>query len=64
MAMPYQLALLSKKSIVDVKGAQRNTYATLQYTSIKIFISPLSMLYLQNVLFIHLRECVFYIIII
>ena len=30
-AMPYQLALLIKKSIVDVKGAQQNAYATLQY---------------------------------
>ena len=29
--MPYQLALLIKKSIVDVKGAQQNAYATLQY---------------------------------
>ena len=31
-------------------------------TSIKILISPLSMLYLQIVILIHLRECVFYII--
>ena len=29
--MPYQLALLIKKSRVDVKGVQQNAYATLQY---------------------------------
>ena len=29
--MPYQLALLIKKSIVDAKGAQQNAYAILQY---------------------------------
>ena len=31
-------------------------------TSIKIFISPLPMLYSQKVLLIHLKKCVFYII--
>ena len=30
-------------------------------TSIKIFISPLSMLHLQQVVFIFLKKCVFYI---
>ena len=30
-------------------------------TSIKIFIPPLSMLYLQKVLLVHSKKCVFYI---
>ena len=31
-------------------------------TSIKLLISPISMLYLQKVLLIHLKKCIFYII--
>ena len=62
-AKPYQLALLIKKSLADVIGTQqRACEATLQYNFINIFISPLSMLYLQKVLLIHLQKCVFYII--
>ena len=56
-AQPYQLALLIKKSLND-------DIAPLQYST-KTFItliSPLSMLYLQRVLLIHLKKCVFHII--
>ena len=49
---PYQLALLIKKSLDKV-----------YITSIKKIISHLSMLYLQKVLLIDLKKCVFYIII-
>ena len=57
-AKPYQLALLIKKSLDDVTGTVKPLYDT----SIKIFISPLSILYLQEVVLIHLKKCVFYII--
>ena len=60
---PYQLALLIKKSLHNVMGTQLNACeATVQYHSIQIFISPLSLLYLQKVLFVHIKKCVFYII--
>ena len=49
---PYQLVLLIKKSLDKV-----------YITSIKTIIYPLSMLYLQKVLLIDLKKCVFYIII-
>ena len=55
---PYQLALLIKKSLDDVIGTQ---YVKPLYNiSIKILISPISMLYLQKVLLIHLKICVLY----
>ena len=59
-AKPYQLAILIKKSLDDVLG--RVPVKPLYNTSIKIFIPPLSMLYLQKVLLIHLKKFVFYII--
>ena len=60
---PYQLAHLIKKSLDDIIGTQQSACdATLQYQFLKIFISPLSMLYLHKVLLIHLKKCVFYII--
>ena len=37
-----------------------STIPVLYNTTIKIFVSPLSMLYLQKVLLIHLKKCVFY----
>ena len=52
---PYPLALLIKKSL-DVS---RVPVKPLYNTSIKILISPLSILYLQRVLLIHLKKCVF-----
>ena len=59
---PYQLALLIKKSLDDVTWAlSRVPVKPLYHTSIKIFISPVFMLYLQKVLLIHLKTCVFYI---
>ena len=57
-AKPYQLALLIKTSQDDVIGTQQKPL----YISIKIFISPLSMLSLQKVLLKYLKECVLYII--
>ena len=52
---PYQLALLIKKSVDDVIATQHCKVPVKQLynTSIKIFNSPLSMLYLQKVLLIH-----------
>ena len=43
-----------------IRTQQSASEATLQYLS--LFISPLSMLYLQKFLLIHLKKCVFYII--
>ena len=60
-AKPHQLALLIKKSLDDVIVPVKPLYNT-TITRNKIFISPLSMLYLQKVLLIHLKKCVFYII--
>ena len=55
-AKPYQLALLINKSLDNCIVASRVPIKPLCYTSIKIFSSPLSMLYLQNVLLIHLKK--------
>ena len=60
-AKPYQLALLIKKSLDDVTDTQQSACEATLHNSIKTFISPLSMLYLQKVLLIHLKKCVFYI---
>ena len=49
-AKPYQLALLIKRSL------SRVAMKPLYNTSIKMFISPLSMLYLQGVLLILLKN--------
>ena len=52
-ANPYQLALLIKKSLDDVIVTQ--PVKPFYNTSIEIFISPLSMLYLQKVLLMLLK---------
>ena len=57
-----QLVLLIKKSLDDVIGTQQSAREATLHTSIKICISPLSMLYFQKVLLIRLKKCVFYII--
>ena len=56
-AKPYQLAVLIKKSLLS-----RVPVKPLYNTIFKIIISPLSMLYLQKVLLMHLKKCAFYII--
>ena len=53
-AKPYKLALLIKKSLDDVISTQ--PVKPLYNTSIAIFISPLSMLYLQKVLLEHFKK--------
>ena len=59
-AKPHQLALFFlKKSLDDVIGTQQSACeATLQYLT----VSKCPCLYLQKVLMIHLKKCVFNII--
>ena len=61
-AKPYQLALLIKKSLDDVMGTRQGACeATLKYQYQNIHFS-LIYVYLQRVLLIHFKKCVFYII--
>ena len=50
------------KSLDDIIRTSRVPVKPQYNTSIKVFISPLTMLYLGKVLLIHLKKCIFYII--